>query len=212
VSRQRGRRLLLVSLHRDLRVFCCNPLTTLKLLWPWYLRYPPSERRPDTASVPDTLPQPSPRPERYRSQRKLYHVELGYLLVSIVKFYSSKQLLTTTTSRQFQNTGDFIFPNFRQDLEYLLDQGVRVNLFYGDADYICTSPPSLSFSTGSNNPQATGSAAKPSLSKSTTPTPKSSLPPVTRPSWLTAPSTAKSDNTETVRIPSPSRPASQNAH
>jgi carboxypeptidase C (cathepsin A) len=41
---------------------------------------------------------------------------------------------------QFQNTGDFIFPNFRQDLEYLLDQGVRVNLFYGDADYICSSP------------------------------------------------------------------------
>lgn len=40
-------------------------------------------------------------------------------------------------NRQFQNTGDFIFPNFRQDLEYLLDEGVRVNLFYGDADYIC---------------------------------------------------------------------------
>lgn len=39
---------------------------------------------------------------------------------------------------QFQNTGDFIFPNFRQDLEYLLDQGVRVALTYGDADYICT--------------------------------------------------------------------------
>jgi len=38
---------------------------------------------------------------------------------------------------QFQNTGDFIFPNFRQDLEYLLDQGVRVNMFYGDADWIC---------------------------------------------------------------------------
>jgi carboxypeptidase C (cathepsin A) len=40
-------------------------------------------------------------------------------------------------SRQFQNTGDFIYPNFRQDLEYLLDQGLRINLFYGDADYIC---------------------------------------------------------------------------
>jgi carboxypeptidase C (cathepsin A) len=37
----------------------------------------------------------------------------------------------------FQNTGDFIFPNFRLDLEYLLDQGVRVSLAYGDADYIC---------------------------------------------------------------------------
>ncbi|PVH91350.1 alpha/beta-hydrolase [Periconia macrospinosa] len=37
----------------------------------------------------------------------------------------------------FQNTGDFIFPNFRLDLEYLLDRGVRVSLAYGDADYIC---------------------------------------------------------------------------
>ncbi|KAF2741555.1 carboxypeptidase S1 [Polyplosphaeria fusca] len=37
----------------------------------------------------------------------------------------------------FQNTGDFILPNFRLDLEYLLDQDVRVSLAYGDADYIC---------------------------------------------------------------------------
>ncbi|KZM28142.1 uncharacterized protein EKO05_0005825 [Ascochyta rabiei] len=37
----------------------------------------------------------------------------------------------------FQNTGDFIFPNFRLDLEHLLDQDVRVSLAYGDADYIC---------------------------------------------------------------------------
>ncbi|KAL6703707.1 hypothetical protein ACN47E_009401 [Coniothyrium glycines] len=37
----------------------------------------------------------------------------------------------------FQNTGDFIFPNFRLDLEYLLSQDVRVSLAYGDADYIC---------------------------------------------------------------------------
>jgi hypothetical protein len=40
----------------------------------------------------------------------------------------------------FQNTGDFIFPNFRLDLEYLLDQDVRVSLGYGDADYICEKP------------------------------------------------------------------------
>ncbi|KAF3048497.1 hypothetical protein E8E11_001123 [Didymella keratinophila] len=38
---------------------------------------------------------------------------------------------------QFQNTGDFIYPNFRLDLEHLLDQDVRVSLAYGDADYIC---------------------------------------------------------------------------
>ncbi|KAH7093598.1 Alpha/Beta hydrolase protein [Paraphoma chrysanthemicola] len=37
----------------------------------------------------------------------------------------------------FQNTGDFIYPNFLIDLEYLLDQDVRVSLAYGDADYIC---------------------------------------------------------------------------
>lgn len=37
----------------------------------------------------------------------------------------------------FQNTGDFIYPNFRLDLEHLLDQDVRVSLAYGDADYIC---------------------------------------------------------------------------
>ena len=37
----------------------------------------------------------------------------------------------------FQNTGDFIFPNFRLDLEYLLDKDVRISLAYGDADYIC---------------------------------------------------------------------------
>lgn len=37
----------------------------------------------------------------------------------------------------FQQTGDFVFPNFIQDLEMLLDAGVRVSLYYGDADYIC---------------------------------------------------------------------------
>ena len=37
----------------------------------------------------------------------------------------------------FQNSGDFIYPNFRLDLEHLLSQDVRVSLAYGDADYIC---------------------------------------------------------------------------
>jgi len=37
----------------------------------------------------------------------------------------------------FQNSGDFIYPNFRLDLEHLLNQDVRVSLAYGDADYIC---------------------------------------------------------------------------
>ncbi|KZF19851.1 putative carboxypeptidase S1 [Xylona heveae TC161] len=37
----------------------------------------------------------------------------------------------------FQQTGDFVYPNFIEDLEYLLQQGLRVALYYGDADYIC---------------------------------------------------------------------------
>lgn len=39
--------------------------------------------------------------------------------------------------RAFQTTGDFIYPNFLEDINMLLDAGVRVALFYGDADYIC---------------------------------------------------------------------------
>ena len=37
----------------------------------------------------------------------------------------------------FQQTGDFVYPNYLEDLEMLLDNGVRVALYYGDADYIC---------------------------------------------------------------------------
>lgn len=37
----------------------------------------------------------------------------------------------------FQNTGDFVYPNFLDDLEMILNSGVRVSLIYGDADYIC---------------------------------------------------------------------------
>ncbi|KAK0948500.1 hypothetical protein LTR29_000132 [Friedmanniomyces endolithicus] len=35
------------------------------------------------------------------------------------------------------SSGDFIYTNFIEDLEMILDSGVRVSLFYGDADYIC---------------------------------------------------------------------------
>ena len=38
---------------------------------------------------------------------------------------------------QFQHTGDFVYPNFLADLEHILASGVRVSLYYGDADYIC---------------------------------------------------------------------------
>ncbi|KAK7705003.1 hypothetical protein SLS57_010286 [Botryosphaeria dothidea] len=48
---------------------------------------------------------------------------------------------TTTNSRYvnagFQSTGDFVFPDFKEDLEWILAQNVRVALQYGDADYIC---------------------------------------------------------------------------
>ncbi|OJD30331.1 carboxypeptidase s1 [Diplodia corticola] len=48
---------------------------------------------------------------------------------------------TTTNSRYvnagFQSTGDFVFPDFKADLEWILAQNVRVALQYGDADYIC---------------------------------------------------------------------------
>lgn len=37
----------------------------------------------------------------------------------------------------FQQTGDFVWPNFIADLEKILSYPVRVSLIYGDADYIC---------------------------------------------------------------------------
>ena len=37
----------------------------------------------------------------------------------------------------FRETGDFVYDNFLEDLELLLEAGVRVSLYYGDADYIC---------------------------------------------------------------------------
>lgn len=39
----------------------------------------------------------------------------------------------------FQQTGDFGYPNFLEDLEQILNSSVRVSLIYGDADYIVTS-------------------------------------------------------------------------
>ena len=37
----------------------------------------------------------------------------------------------------FSLAGDWVYPNFLEDLEMILDNGVRVALYYGDADYIC---------------------------------------------------------------------------
>ncbi|PKS10615.1 hypothetical protein jhhlp_002370 [Lomentospora prolificans] len=36
----------------------------------------------------------------------------------------------------FQHSGDYAYPRFLQDLEFLLDRGTRILLVYGDADYI----------------------------------------------------------------------------
>jgi carboxypeptidase C (cathepsin A) len=48
---------------------------------------------------------------------------------------------TSTNARNvssgFASTGDFVWPNFIEDLEEILAYGVRVALIYGDADYIC---------------------------------------------------------------------------
>lgn len=46
----------------------------------------------------------------------------------------------------FQQTGDFVYPNFLEDLEHILNSGVRVSLIYGDADYIWYVFSLLSFS------------------------------------------------------------------
>lgn len=37
----------------------------------------------------------------------------------------------------FGDTGDFVYNQFLPDLEMILNNGVRVALYYGDADYIC---------------------------------------------------------------------------
>jgi carboxypeptidase C (cathepsin A) len=73
-------------------------------------------------------------------------------------------------NNDFTNTGDFVYPQFIKDLEHLLNNNVRVALYYGDADYICNVPPPHSLSPSSPhheppaNPPPSGSAAKPSLS------------------------------------------------
>jgi carboxypeptidase C (cathepsin A) len=37
----------------------------------------------------------------------------------------------------FARTGDFVYRDFIRDIRILLDAGVRIHLYYGDADYIC---------------------------------------------------------------------------
>ncbi len=40
-------------------------------------------------------------------------------------------------NNEFDRTGDWAYPNYIHDIEFLLNSGVRVALVYGDADYIC---------------------------------------------------------------------------
>lgn len=82
----------------------------------------------------------------------------------------------------FDETGDFVFGEFIGDLQNLLDNDVRVALFYGDADYICNVNSPTIFR------QAvliliSGSAAKQSRCKSTIRTVTSSELRLTPPSW-----------------------------
>lgn len=64
--------------------------------------------------------------------------------------------------------GDYVFPDFQQDLEDIIDRGVAVSLLYGDADYIVSyigemesSHCSRSGEGANTSNSATGSPAKP---------------------------------------------------
>ncbi|KAK5164759.1 uncharacterized protein LTR77_009422 [Saxophila tyrrhenica] len=47
------------------------------------------------------------------------------------------QAYSPFVGRGFARTGDFVYRRFMHDLERILNNGVRVALIYGDADYIC---------------------------------------------------------------------------
>lgn len=60
----------------------------------------------------------------------------------------------------FSGTGDFVYPNFIEDLEEILAYGVRVSLIYGDADYICNwfGGEAVSLATNHTNKEAFNAA------------------------------------------------------
>jgi carboxypeptidase C (cathepsin A) len=43
----------------------------------------------------------------------------------------------SAVSRAFRNIGDYPRPGWKEDLAYLLEEGVKVTLMYGDRDYAC---------------------------------------------------------------------------
>lgn len=60
------------------------------------------------------------------STQEAIGVDINYTSTSNTDIYYS-----------FQQHGDQVWPNFIEDLNYLLDTPVRISLIYGDADYIC---------------------------------------------------------------------------
>lgn len=44
---------------------------------------------------------------------------------------------SNSVGRGFQSTGDFVFADFKEDLERIIDRGMATAMVYGDADYIC---------------------------------------------------------------------------
>jgi hypothetical protein len=43
----------------------------------------------------------------------------------------------TSVFEAFQITGDYPRGGFLEDLAYILDQGIKVAMVYGDRDYVC---------------------------------------------------------------------------
>ena len=43
----------------------------------------------------------------------------------------------TAVSRAFRSIGDYPRPGWKEDLAYLLEEGIKVTLVYGDRDYAC---------------------------------------------------------------------------
>jgi carboxypeptidase C (cathepsin A) len=76
--------------------------------------------------------EPDPTPEEYyidmlntAAVQQAIGVDTNYTSANDNTYYS------------FQATGDFVYPNFIEDIEELLNNSVRVTMVYGDADYIC---------------------------------------------------------------------------
>ncbi|KOC10581.1 hypothetical protein AFLA70_151g001881 [Aspergillus flavus AF70] len=63
----------------------------------------------------------------------LNKAEVQYALGVDVNYTSSNYMIYNA----FQQSGDMVYRTFIKDLGEILDSGVRVVLYYGDADYIC---------------------------------------------------------------------------